>query len=198
MAQPSKRDQILECSSRLFVENGFQSVSMDQIAAAVPVSKPTLYAHFKDKRELFAAVIAARCENFLDLIKPAMIDPAHPEQGLRAFGSQFLELLLTRPALQLHRTIVAESEAFPEMARMFYDTGPKQMHRLLADYLNAVGQAGALKITDPDLSADMFIGMIKGRMHLRCMIGIDELPSAADRHRLVETAVAIFTAGHTS
>lgn len=194
--QPSKREEILETAGRLFIESGFQAVSMDQIAVAVPVSKPTLYAHFKDKRELFAAVVAARCEAFLSAIKPAMIDAEHPEPGLRAFAHQFLELLLTRPALQLHRTMVAESESFPDMARMFYETGPKRMHRLLADYLAVVDREAALNIPDPDLSADIFIGMIKGRMHLRCLIGLESDPDKGARDKLVDAAVSIFIAGH--
>ncbi len=44
-----KRASILEAAKRLFIEQGYLGVSMDQIAAAAGVSKLTVYSHFGDK-----------------------------------------------------------------------------------------------------------------------------------------------------
>ena len=60
-AENPKRLAILDAAGRLFLERGFNDTSMDAIAEAAPVSKPTLYSHFKDKGDLFAAVINGRC-----------------------------------------------------------------------------------------------------------------------------------------
>ena len=46
------RDQILEKSSHMFITLGFKSVTMDDIAAEMAISKKTIYQYFKNKDEL--------------------------------------------------------------------------------------------------------------------------------------------------
>jgi AcrR family transcriptional regulator len=54
--------EILNAARQLFIQHGYHALSMRQIAAAVGVSKPALYYHFRDKEELFLAVILERLE----------------------------------------------------------------------------------------------------------------------------------------
>jgi AcrR family transcriptional regulator len=57
-----KRLSILRAAVSLFSLHGFKRTSIDLIAEAAKVAKPTIYAHFKDKEALFAAV----CEQFME------------------------------------------------------------------------------------------------------------------------------------
>jgi len=50
------RDKILEKSNELFLNLGFKSVTMDEIAGALGVSKKTIYKYFKNKTDLVNAV----------------------------------------------------------------------------------------------------------------------------------------------
>ena len=50
------REKILEKSNELFLNLGFKSVTMDEIASSLGVSKKTIYKYFKNKTELVAAV----------------------------------------------------------------------------------------------------------------------------------------------
>ena len=50
------RDKILEKSSELFLNLGFKSVTMDEIANSLGVSKKTIYKYFKNKTELINVV----------------------------------------------------------------------------------------------------------------------------------------------
>ncbi|OUM94983.1 MAG: hypothetical protein A9Z00_12100 [Thermobacillus sp. ZCTH02-B1] len=52
-----KREQILEKATELFFARGVADVSMDDIAAAVPVAKMTIYKHFRSKERLVGAVM---------------------------------------------------------------------------------------------------------------------------------------------
>jgi TetR/AcrR family transcriptional repressor of mexJK operon len=196
MAKASKRDQILDTAGKLFMQFGFQAVSVDQIAAAVPVSKPTLYAHFKHKKALFIAVVGLRCQQALAGLK-ADTDGDYPvEKSLMHFGRHFVDLLLSKEALQFHRVIVGESENFHEMAKMFFESGPKQTHLLLSDYLAQQHKKGTLDVPDPALSADIFLGMLRGRLHLQCLLGLRKGEvSASEREKLVKLAVKIFIKG---
>ena len=50
------REKILEKSNELFLNLGFKSVTMDEIASALGVSKKTIYKYFKNKTELVNGV----------------------------------------------------------------------------------------------------------------------------------------------
>ena len=50
------KEKIVEKSTELFLNLGFKSVTMDEIASALGVSKKTIYKYFKNKTELVAAV----------------------------------------------------------------------------------------------------------------------------------------------
>ena len=59
-----KRDAILTTALDLFRQYGFRRTSIDRIAAAAQVAKPTVYAHFADKDALFVAA----CQHVMDSI----------------------------------------------------------------------------------------------------------------------------------
>src|SRR4051812_23055872 len=103
MAQKPKKDAILAAAEELFISRGFAKVSMDDIASRTPVSKPTLYANFKDKGALFTAVIEGRCQQFLGLLE---IDAEEsPEKALRRIGRLYLQRIFAPEALAMVRVI---------------------------------------------------------------------------------------------
>jgi AcrR family transcriptional regulator len=55
-------ERIMEEATRLFVTHGYHGISMREIAEAVGVSKAGLYYHFKDKEDLFIAILTANLE----------------------------------------------------------------------------------------------------------------------------------------
>lgn len=196
MPRPSKRDEILRVAGDLFIAQGFRRVSIDQIVEAVPISKPTLYAHFKDKSELFLAVIERRCGRLMGEMKATVESGETVEETLYSIGYRFLEMVLTPQSIQMHRILTAEIDAFPEVAKLFYHSGPQQMHRLLADYLILQHQKKKLRVPDPELAADMFLSMIKGYVHLKCLLGIAKSPTRKQMRARVEYAVDFFLKAH--
>lgn len=194
---PTKHDQILTVALRLFLQEGFQGLSMDRLAAAVPVSKPTLYAHFADKAALFAAVISTRCATALQALQPPRSGTmATPSATLAAFGNRFTAMLYEPEALQFHRMMTAEAQRVPDMAKLFYNTGPAKVRQSLADYLAQLDAQGDYLIPQPAESADLFLGMLKGARHMRCLLNLEKLPGKAERERLVANAVRVFLGGH--
>lgn len=192
----SKRDAILQTAGDLFVTHGFSKVSIDQIVAAVPISKPTLYAHFKDKRALFSAVIESRCQRLLATLDGRINPDGQPKGVLFLIGYEFLSMILSETAISMHRTLTAEVHEFPEIAELFYRSGPQQMHALVARYLTETHRKKLLNVADPALSADMFLSMIKGYAHLRCLLGVAKPLSKKEMQARVEYAVSIMLDAH--
>ena len=51
------REQILISAKSLFIQQGYHGLAMRQISEELGVSKAALYYHFKDKEELFLAIL---------------------------------------------------------------------------------------------------------------------------------------------
>ena len=63
-----KRQTILSAGRDLFLSNGYQGTSVDQIAASAEVSKQTVYKHFGDKHELLLAIVNHALESTVDAV----------------------------------------------------------------------------------------------------------------------------------
>jgi AcrR family transcriptional regulator len=59
---PSAREKLIDTAEALFYARGITATGVDTVVREAGVSKPTLYAHFRSKDELVAAVLAARHE----------------------------------------------------------------------------------------------------------------------------------------
>ena len=78
MKSPSKREQnrlekrarILDAALKVFAEHGYSGASMDAIAAAAEVTKPTLYQYFGGKDALFQAMMTAQRDLMRSAIAP--------------------------------------------------------------------------------------------------------------------------------
>lgn len=197
VAPVNKHEQILTVALRLFLQEGFQGLSMDRLAAAVPVSKPTLYAHFADKAALFAAVISMRCAATVQFLQTARDGDARtPAATLTAFGNRFTAMLYEPEALQFHRMMTAEAARVPAMAKLFYNSGPAKVRQSLADYLAQLAASGAYRIPHATEAADLFLGMLKGARHMRCLLNLEKPPGKAERERLVANTLGVFLRGH--
>lgn len=90
------RVTIIEQAKCLFIEHGYHGLSMREIAEKVGVSKPALYYHFKDKEELFCAVLNTGLEEIGKMIDSIMTQPIDSCRKI----SLFMEYVLTQPTEQ--------------------------------------------------------------------------------------------------
>src|SRR5580704_8989304 len=72
-----RRDErLIEIAASMFMERGFEGTSVDAVAEAAGIGKATLYARYKDKGELFAAVLQRKIDRWL-----AMNETGEPATG---------------------------------------------------------------------------------------------------------------------
>lgn len=192
-----KRRAILDAAGRLFLERGFNATSMDAIAEAAPVSKPTLYSHFKDKSDLFAAVVSGRCCSMVYSLYVHTSDQEEDtETALRAIANSFLELIYARDLICLYRIIISELKQFPALGQTLYSEGPNKIHSLLTAYLVQQNEKGILQIENPEMASRLFFSMLKGDHHMQCLLGIiDEVP-ADERALMIDSVVRLFMDGY--
>ena len=194
-APAAKHDLILQAARRVFLRAGY-AASMDLVAAEAGVSKQTVYNHFRHKTELFQAIVKGLREEFLSVFDdPHNADEA-PAQVLSALARQFLSLALAPCLLGLHRMLVAEAPRFPDLAKEVYGAGSAQLIVRLASYLEEQDRKGVLRVRDPALAAEQFLGAFCGQIHLRAVLGVRPAPPQAELDRAVSYAVECFLRAH--
>ncbi|MEQ8710583.1 MAG: TetR/AcrR family transcriptional regulator [Rhodospirillales bacterium] len=192
----NKRNAITAAAAELFLKEGYGQVSMDRIAQSAGVSKQTVYSHFQSKEVLFEALVTERCDEMLSMV-PEPLDRARPvAEVLGHLGHSFLRLVLADDAINLYRTVLAESIRFPELGRAFYNAGPKRSHIRLASYLSKEAAKGTLAIDDPQVAAEQFFGMVKGDLYNKGLLGLASTSDIEAIDLAVERAVTVFMSAY--
>jgi TetR/AcrR family transcriptional repressor of mexJK operon len=190
-----KRQAILDGATRMFLAHGYRNASMEKIAQAAPVSKATLYNHFDSKNALFAAVISERCESLLQTMSQVTVESDGVESNLTKIATSAVELIFSEEALAIYRLVVAESPDFPELGQLFYQSGPQNVLTQLEDYFRQLNAEGRFNIADPVFAADAFFSMLKGDLHLRCLLTQNLRPSADEKKYLVSQVINFYMRG---
>jgi len=89
LPRAEREQQVLEVARTMFAERGYANVTMDDVAAAVGVTKPLLYTYFGNKERLYAACMEPAGEALLEAIVDAVRVASSPvealERGVHAF-----------------------------------------------------------------------------------------------------------------
>ena len=103
---PIMRDKILEKATEMFLNFGFKSVTMDDIANEIGASKKTIYTHFKNKTELVIEVtesmFCAICTG-IDIIQEQEKNPIKELYEVKRFVMTYLKDEKSSPQYQLQK-----------------------------------------------------------------------------------------------
>ncbi|MDD2767683.1 MAG: TetR/AcrR family transcriptional regulator [Methylococcus sp.] len=196
MPRPTKRESILRAARQIFLLRGYAGASMEAIAEAAPVSKATLYSHFHGKQDLFAAVISEQCEALLNTLLRVRTEVQDPAAGLMAIARACVDLIYCPEALTLYQVIIGERQLSAELGESVCQAGPEPVLQRLSAYLEELAVQQVLVIPDVAMSARLFLGMLRGDEHFRCLMGQRAGLSDEEKTALVEAAVALFLRGH--
>lgn len=186
-----KRLDVLTAAVELFSEDGFQSTSMDMVAAKAEVSKRTVYNHFPSKEALFKEILK-------DLISRIRNATEIPYQSNLSLKSQLqmvalneVELLKDECFIQLSRVCIAESIHAPDLvAKEFEQVNSSNFGFGL--WVKAAIRDKKLINEDPMLMVQHFIGLLKENFFWPQIFGGESLPNEQRIKVIVERAVNMF------
>jgi len=190
--QRSKPAQIMLAAKELFTSQGFGATSMDAIARTANVSKATLYAHFDGKEELFAAIVSHACRTQSRLLSAVGSDDLDLTEALSEIGRNFLTLVLSPPAIAIYRVVIGETARFPDLGRIFFESGPNQTRATLSAFLAKAAERGQLDIAEPWRAAEHLIGMLQTPVHLHVLFGVKDSFTKDEVDKVVKDAVEAF------
>ena len=91
------RRQILSAARELFVNQGYENVSMRKIANKIEYSPTTIYLYFKDKADLLDSVCKETLLSLLNTLELLKRDKSDPIEVLRKSGKAYVEFGLKYP-----------------------------------------------------------------------------------------------------
>jgi AcrR family transcriptional regulator len=159
--------RLLDTAAQLFLERGYDATSIDSVAEAARVSKPTVYSQYRDKRGLFEAVLKREIDRWLAPVAAAAQSefgdraPAAPEKRLYALGRQLIALSNGAGAKAVGRTLAAQSTNFPELAELAYREGWEKTVANVARLFDQLSADGLAKI-DTKIAAEMYLNVVIG------------------------------------
>jgi AcrR family transcriptional regulator len=195
-----ERDQrLIEVATRLFLDRGFDATSLDAVAEAARVSKPTVYSRYGDKRGLFAAVLRREIARWLAPLSAAaetQLSSASDipvEQRLVEIGREMLSFTCGPDAVAFSRMMTSQAINFPDVAKLGMEEGWLKAVATTARFFDHLAAQGALDVDDTTIAAEVFLDVVVGHTHRMATFGTAlELKSAEKRMR---TAIKLFLAG---
>ncbi len=163
--------RLLDAATHLFLTQGFDSTSCDQVAARARAGKASIYARYASKNALFAAVVRREVER--SLAAGHDISPDLPLRArLVAVGSSLIEHSLQPNAIDLMRLIIAQATHFPELASEVDAIGRNGGVRKVAEVI-AARESGDDAIDRATPPAAAFIDLVFVPHLLRALLGDD-------------------------
>ena len=172
MRQEDTRQKILDKALELFAAQGYNSVSVGEIAQAVGIKAPSLYNHFPGKQAIFDAIVestAAQYEADTDkinihvqnVVQDIPVFTEITEDALFEKVRQIFEYALHNEAIsRFRRMMVREQFRSPELAALYSRRYVDRILEYHAGIFRALIAAGEIQAEDPDTLAMMYVAPV--------------------------------------
>ena len=187
---------LLETATTLFLEHGYDAVSLDDIVQHAGGSKASIYKYFGNKEGLFKAICDYRREQFFsDISLP--FDPNKFE--IRSYLIQTLLNFHNHIQQPINaafmRLVLEQSQRSPEIALHIHERGPKHIQRTIAQALEQAHQEGTLHCEHPLFSAQLYFGILRN-LEWRILMGIPPQEDDQEINKYISYCIDRFLDGH--
>jgi TetR/AcrR family transcriptional regulator, mexJK operon transcriptional repressor len=182
---------LLATAFRLFLDKGWDGVSVEEISRQSGVAKGFIYARYADKDALFVEAIERLMVDAMGTLHLAEPLPDDVEEGLYTLGRRLLDLVLRPEALAFHRQFIAEAGRFPELAKLFVERN--RLLDLIDEVLRVYADRGSITLGESRMTAEHFAILVVGIPRTLALLVGREPP--ADEDRRMRAAVRLFLDG---
>lgn len=193
--QCAKRLSILEAAAEVFCRQGFAGASIDEIASAACVSRQTVYNHYREKDNLFMAVV----EDVMDRANAMLFStlssfPENPESledDLAAFAVRLSHnCICNQDGKFLRKLVLSEGERYPHLFESWRQHGPGKIGTALAALFSRLSHKGLLQIDDFDVAARQFLALVNADLQMSTLFGVT--PTEVELETAARNAVRTF------
>lgn len=189
-----KYADVIAGAREVFLRDGFEGASVDDIARAAGVSKATLYSYFADKRVLFQDVARNEFEVIANRATQSIDRSAPARQVLTQAAFAIISYNTSPMGISFYRMCLAEAERFPDIGKAYYENGAEVAHREISAFLEEAHARGELQIDDPLRAAKVFLALCRSDLHIRLLLAVTDKVQTGETGAIVDDAVTMFLA----
>jgi TetR/AcrR family transcriptional repressor of mexJK operon len=182
---------IIQAAAKTFLNRGYD-VSLDEIAQAAGVTKPTIYSYFKGKKELFRAAMIGIADDMVP-----RIDPPSATGNLRAellrYAQAFRAVILSERNLLAYRAALLHMRDVPDIGQIMGRKSMVRINRSLAAFFRQAIERGSIRPVDPELLSEYFFAATAGQARTKRLMGLDPDPPGREEQYLQQLVDCFLT-----
>ncbi|MDB5683381.1 MAG: TetR family transcriptional regulator [Sphingomonas bacterium] len=187
---------MLDSAKELFLERGFDAVSLAEVVRRSGGSLSTLYELFENKLGLLRAVVASERFDGIGRIEAIIARRDDPVTTLQAIAGALHDELLQPGTIGLMRVVMGESLRNPEFARGVYVVTHVPFIDCLSRLFASWARDDKAMMPEPRHAAELFLGLILHGTQFSAMFGGPCALPTADRESRIREATRLFLTGY--
>lgn len=156
----SLREEILDVSKDLLIEDGFGKMSMRKIAKRANVSATSIYLYFKNKDELLLTLVQQSIESLRTSLTDVMKDIYDPDEQLYILASAYIDYAMEHPR-EYEIIYMVRPEEMPKYPKEKFDE-VRSVYKLISEIFEHGKQTCQLNVEDPLTSAYVVWAQLHG------------------------------------
>lgn len=184
-----RRDHLIDAAEDLFLEDGFHSITMADIARRAGMSKKTLYQLFPSKQALFNDLLERHLAVFS---LPVEDEGSDPETVLVETLLRMALFMMSPKQVAMLRLMIAESPRSPEIGIALQRLGLSQGNGALERWLSGPSAKGLLRIADGQEAAQMLFGCLIAEPLMKLLVHSEPAPDPFVLEARIRRIVTLF------
>ena len=157
---PDKREAILQSAKEVFALYGFKKANIEDIASKLGLTKGAVYHYFKNKEDIFSAVVEHEAKTILDNLRNAIKDFESPEEKLNAYIKAHFDQLQEHSHLfNISKKVIFE--ILPMVDEKWQEYMAKEAE-ILQEVLREGVELGVFDTPDTEAVAQIILSAIEG------------------------------------
>lgn len=187
---------LLNTAAELFVQKGYEAVSLDDIVQHAGGSKASIYKFFGSKDGLFRAI----CDYKRKICFEEIYSNTHGDElDIRTFFTTILQnvytYLMHQENIQFLRLLLERANLDPELANYLYDNGPQHVLTDICQSLIRATEQGLIVCEHPEHSAKMLLGSV-WHFEWQMLMGAVQQQSPEEINAYIHYSVKYFLKAH--
>lgn len=187
-----KRHRILDAAKTLFLQHGYHGSSMNQIAQTAGVTKLTVYNHFQDKANLFSCAIEETCESIILASPNSLTATSDFKVALYESCALSMNIVNLPEAIKLDLLLMELAAQKSPLTTQFYQASHSKLDQVWNAFFQQAQDFGFIQQDHPSTQTDLMVSLLFGTRHQRVQLGLIPIPSAAEQHHIIESAIELF------
>ena len=188
---------MIAAARTLFLERGYEAVSLGEIVRLSGGSLSTLYDLFENKLGLLGAIVAEQRFEKLERVDVIIADGRTPAATLRAIAETLLAGFTDPATIGLMRLVMAETLRDPGFGHALYTAAHLPAVERLTNLFTRWAADGRATIASPSIAAEFFLSLIVHGSQTRALFGETGCcPAPAPSEAMLDEAITLFLRGY--